>query len=358
MMKKFLISAALLSTTASTALLMTNNVSADAGQGQSYIKTTSVEIPLRGIDGGIWSHPYGQKGATHLGNVRAITGKTVTAYSAYKDTDSGTLWIEILFNGQRGWVDANTLTERSNIGYFDTRFVNVRNFQTTVNKPAVVHAKATGDNRFDNDFGRDKAITFGGTSGIVGSLAPYNGKSVEVRATFIDRNNVTWAQIRPLTNQNLNTDDLSWVDASRLTFKDTTGIQVADVASKDYKVTLFETGDVWTRPYGLKNSQWMRTVKSLGTGVYAVDKVAISNSYAGDDRYNHWIHLKNVGWVHGGVAKFVNEHKNGRYISDPKYHFTSYKEAQYDPFVNGGITGYDTLIRGYDGLPGFDNWYY
>lgn len=102
----------------------------------------------------------------------------------------------------------------------------------------------------------------------------------------------------------------------------------------------------------------MRTVKSLGTGMYAVDKVAISNSYAGDDRYNHWIHLKNVGWVHGSVAKFVNEHKNGRYISDPKYHFTSYQEAQYDPFVNGGITGYDTLIRGYDGLPGFDNWYY
>ncbi|MBZ5961367.1 SH3-like domain-containing protein [Leuconostoc gelidum subsp. gasicomitatum] len=351
--KSLLLGTAVLSTIGISGMLTIQSVSADSGQGQTYVKTTEIDMPIRGTNGGIWSHPYGQKNAAYLGEVKSIAGQKVTAYGAYKDTDSGVLWVEINYNNVRGWVDANTLTEMSAIGNWGVRYVNVSNFETKMKRPAIVHATVL-DNRFDNDYGRNKNVIIGKESGIVGSLNPYNGKGVEVNATFVDKNGVTWANISPLDNVN----NFSWINASRLEMKDTPRIELGQLASENYKVTLNGHGDVWTRPYGLENSQWLRSVQSLGNDKqYAVDKV-VSIGVRGKTSVENWVHLKNVGWVHQNTVKFVNTHQDRHTVTDPKWHSISYSEKQYDPFMFGGISGVDSLIQGYDGIPGFDSWYY
>ena len=348
--KTILLSTVVLSAISVTEMVAINSVSADSGQGQTYVKTTDIDMPVRGTDGGIWSQPYGQKDATYMGQVNSLAGQKITAYSAYKDTDSGVLWVEINDNGQHGWVDATTLTEKSALGNWGTRFVTVANFKSSQVMPAIVHTKSTLDNRYNNDYGRDQSITFGGDHGIVGSLTPYDGKSVEVTETFGDKNGTTWARISPLDDVN----NFSWVDASRLEIKNTQRIELGDATGRGYKVQIKSNiGDVWTRPYGLDNSQYMRSVASLGNKTYDIDKV-VSVGESGKDTIQHWVHLKDVGWVHRNTVNFINEHRNGQNVTDPKWQTTSYVQDQYDPFMYGGISGVQ-LTRGYDGLPGFDN---
>lgn len=350
--KTLLLSTAVLATVGLGGAIGAQSASADSNQGQTYVKNIDVQIPTKGKDGGVWTRPYGQNGASYLGNVRDIAGQKVAGYSAYKDTDSGVLWVEINYHGQRGFVDSNTLTQPNDVGSVEY-YTNDQAFITNQNQSAIVHSTASWDNRFSNDWGRDKDVTFGGYSGIVGSLNPYNGKAVKVSGSFVDKNGTTWSRISPLDNVN----DFSWVDASRLEMKNTKAIELANTTNHTYKVQIKSNmGDVWTRPYGLDNSQYMRSVSSLGNQLYDVDKV-VSVGERGKDTIQEWVHLTNVGWVHRNTVKFINFHQGGHYVTDPKWHTTSYVEDQYDPFMYGGISG-STLSRGYDGLPGFDNWYY
>ena len=114
--KTLLLSTAVLATVGLGGAIGAQSVAADNNQGQTYVKNIDVQIPTKGKDGGVWTRPYGQNGASYLGNVRDIAGQKVAGYSAYKDTDSGVLWVEINFHGQRGFVDSNTLTQPNDVG--------------------------------------------------------------------------------------------------------------------------------------------------------------------------------------------------------------------------------------------------
>lgn len=188
---------------------------------------------------------------------------------------------------------------------------------TTV-ETAKLHAGHSYDNLFT-----------AGVSGTVGaeiadSVSNHEGEFVHVLNKFNDQNGFKWAEIQ-LNGKNY------YVAQDTLNYD----IHYVRVFGLEDGVRVHLNNDpnagVWTRPYGLNNAAYMESVDSIrenGSREFTVDKYA--------ELFNqHWIHLKDTGWVISSTAKF-----------------------QTKPWASNTTVKSTYSLAGFDGDTNMNSWYY
>lgn len=337
-MKKILLSTAVLGAMTVVGVVGSQNVSADAGQGQ-YKSVDKTGVLHSNSDDSIWTKPYGQQGAEWLGNVKSNQGKIVKVSGMYTDSDTGIVWINFDFNGQSGWATSDVVAS-----YFSYNKTNYSH-KITVNSSfeiAKLHAVHSYDNLFT-----------GGTSGVVGakiagSVSNHEGEFVRVLNKFNDQNGTKWAEIQ-LNGENY------YVAQDALNYD----VHYVRVFGLEDGVKVHLNGDergaaVWTRPYGLENASYMESVDSIrqnGSREFTVDKYAEVN-----DQY--WLHLKDTGWVISSTANFQTKNLLNKGTGYNRYGIVEYSMQEDIPWNSNTTIKSTYSLAGYDGNTDMNSWYY
>lgn len=195
----------------------------------------------------------------------------------------------------------------------------------------------------------------GGTYGTVnarqaGRVSDINDTLVQVQNTFKDNSGITWASI---TLENDST--VYYVNAGLLDY-DVPNVRLV-ITDGSFKAKVKDSNDgVWSRPYGLKDASYMKSVHGLNhSQEYVVDKAVVVKS-------GTWYHLKDVGWVHnsgiqswGSVYGIDYDSTAYNRYGKADYKWNEKKPFSYSPYAYRSVISDKT---GVDGARSFNDWYW
>ncbi|WP_416828447.1 GW domain-containing glycosaminoglycan-binding protein [Ectobacillus polymachus] len=234
-------------------------VSAASTDGQLNIMDQSALIGNVQGDG-IWTHPYGEQGASYEGDISLHAG-TIVHITASIQHGSVT-WYAIEVDGNFiGWVDSRAL---------ETNIPAVSN----VNADQVV-VQTNGNGIWSSPYGLQGAK-------YIGSTNDYVGKDVKIVKQMTNQN-VLWSKV------SIDGKVIGWVDNHALS-------SLTDISESNDSAVMDDTegNAIWTMPYGLPGAQYVDN-----TNKYAFrDLQVVAKTTNGSTQwYKVMVDGKAIGWI-------------------------------------------------------------
>lgn len=305
------------------ATVNTQTAFADSGNGQVAYKSGWTTVPNTNRGDGIWSKPYGQSGATYLGNMNDLQGRGITVYGSYTDSDSGTLWVEFDYNGQRAFVDAKSLNSHQ-------QSIDAYSYQMNV-MDKVTNASSS-DALWTKPYGVQGAE-------YVGS-ADINNQFVFVKSISYDKNGVAWAHII-YNNQDC------YIAANLLSdhnadFGDSHQSNKGWIYGDYTTISANSNASALTSPWGENGSTILKSLSDVNG--QSVQVVAHTRTNTGD-----WVKVKTqYGEVFWLDSSNLSNKKDGFYKSYAKTEvyvgYGKYKGVSFARGASGGSALYDRYI--------------
>ncbi len=237
----------------------TNFVSAAPTEGQIQIMDETALIGNAQGDG-VWSHPYGEQGASYEGDISLHAGTIVHITASVQH--GSVIWNAIEVDGNFiGWVDSRAL---------ENNIPTVSN----VNTDQVV-VETDGNAIWSSPYGLHGAK-------YIGSTNDYVGKDVKI-VKQMTYQNVLWSKV------SVDGKVIGWLDTRSLS-------SLSDISDANENAVMDETegNAIWTMPYGLPGAQYVDD-----TNKYAFHdlKVVAKTKNGSTQWYKVMADGKEIGWI-------------------------------------------------------------
>lgn len=162
-------------------LAVVQKVSADANDGLSYVKDVSGSLDLsHDKSDGLWSHPYGQKGADYMGKLSDFKNKDLKFTQMYIDSGNDLKWLNFVENGKSYWVDSRATSLSK------AKLQSLFNYQDYATDLKLVHP--TDHDAFFTQPGSGKGSDY------IGDSSKHVNEVFKVYGVVVARDHVAWVK--------------------------------------------------------------------------------------------------------------------------------------------------------------------
>lgn len=256
-MKKFMV----ISSAVLTLGVFANPTSFVSAATDGQVKIMDESALIGNVQGqGIWTHPYGEQGASYEGDISLHAG-TIVHITASVQHGSVT-WYAIEVDGAFiGWVDSKVL---------DKSIPAISNVNTN-----QVVVQTNGNAIWSSPYGLHGAK-------YIGSTNDYVGKNVKI-VKQMTYQNVLWSKV------SVDGKVIGWLDTRALS-------SLTDISDANENAVMDETegNAIWTMPYGLPGAQY---VDNTNTYAFRDLQVVAKTKNGTTQWYKVMVDGKILGWI-------------------------------------------------------------